>query len=425
MKIELLREEDLASLGNRRGDSLRVFIGGDWSPPISGNPEFVLNAGAGYYGSLQQVIHSADLAMLNVEMVLSGSLKARNKSGVSALGSPEMATHLKSVGFNLGCLSNNHILDAGEQGLRDTIRHLNDAGISTTGAATELSQIYQPFEHRYSGQKAVVINVSDGLESNEYFNSGKGAADIRCWRVAREIRVAKESGALVIVIAHAGSEFLPVPSPRIKRAYREFVELGADIVVGHHPHVIQGYELWMGKPIFYSIGNFGICRGYRRRAEEQGIAISIDYGRSDTIDRIAIIPIWNLPEGIRVHDRKSINHFLEFWDLAIDLVEDTLADAVWEQYVRVYELGNKPADIFAAEFTNSARANALFHNLLVDYSAIEHTVERVCNHFRADETKARAALEKWGVGRRRSFFSKALSLLAEGIRRLSSMLTWR
>jgi hypothetical protein len=421
MKIELLPKEDLASLDDRCGDSSRVFIGGDWSPPISGNPEFVLKAGADYYGSLRQVILSADLAMLNVEMVLSDSSKPRIKSGVSALGSPEMATHLKSIGFNLGCLSNNHILDAGEQGLRDTIRHLNDAGISTTGAATDLIQVYQPFEHSYSGQKTVVINVSDGLESNEYFNSGKGAADIRCWRAAREIRVAKESGALVIVIAHAGSEFLPVPSPRIKRAYREFVELGADIVVGHHPHVIQGYELWMGRPIFYSIGNFGICRGFRRLAEEQGIAISIDFGRSNTIDRIAIVPIWNLPDGIRVHDRKSISHFLEFWDLANRLLKDDLADLVWSQYLQLYDLKSKPADLFAAQCTNPVHANHLFDNLLVDYSSPEHSSLTGQNQNHQDWSVARAALEKWGVGRRRSSLSKVLSLTARSTARFISM----
>lgn len=391
--------------------STQVLIGGDWSPPISQNTELVLQEGRAYYGGLSELATKADLAVINVETVLADSSILTTKSGPSAIAEPHLAEHLKQCGFDVACLANNHICDAGKQGLSQTIRSLMDAGLKTLGAGCTIADIYTSLQYRGEKDQITLINASDGIESNEKFNLEYGAADIESWRIAKQITKAKEGGALVIIIGHAGAEFLPIPTPRIRRLYREFIELGADLVVGHHPHVIQGYETYKSRPIFYSLGNFGICRGYRRRSETIGIVLSVAVV-DQQIDSLGVIPLENTPVGIRRIEQSSCDQFFDFWRPAMDLLGDEEKyAAVWNRYVQRYDLFAKSTDIFWESVVNPVRARNLFRNLLTDNCFREHQ-QHDNNTFGENEMQdAERILDQWGAFRSRKAGAKTLSAL--------------
>ena len=101
--------------------------------------------------------------------------------------------------------------------------------------------------------------------NTEKYNNNIGASFIESYKVIDQIRFYKSKGYLVILISHAGVEFIPTPPPYIKEIYKNFVNEGADLVVGHHPHVPQGFEIYKNAAIFYSIGNFTVWRRNLRK----------------------------------------------------------------------------------------------------------------------------------------------------------------
>ena len=389
----------------------RILICGDWSPPISGNSEFVLQEGSRFYGDVSRLIHDADISVVNMELALTSSSKTEDKSGPSATGPELLASHLKTCGFNVACLANNHICDAGKEGISNTINLLNHAGVESVGAAIDESQIYRALELQASLSAISIINASDGLESNEKHNPGYGAADIESWQVAARISEARSAGRFVIVITHAGAEFLPIPTPRIRRLYRDFIELGADIVLGHHPHVLQGVEWHKSCPIFYSLGNFGICRDFRRRSEEFGCAVMIDIV-ANKIEGLSVIPIENTDSGINWIESSGKNNFLDFWGPAVQALESsTKYAAIWQEYVKSYDLLAKSVDIFWELLSNPKRAVQLFRNLLVDNCYREHVRNEVMCAGSDDLEDAQLLLKRWGAFRSRKRGARLLSYL--------------
>jgi poly-gamma-glutamate synthesis protein (capsule biosynthesis protein) len=87
-----------------------------------------------------------------------------------------------------------------------------------------------------------------------------GAAQLDVTRLCRAIEENKKRSDVVIVLAHAGNEYYPAPSPRVQEAYRHLIEGGAHAVIAHHPHVVQGIEIYKNAPIVYSVGNFLLPR---------------------------------------------------------------------------------------------------------------------------------------------------------------------
>ena len=141
-------------------------------------------------------------------------------------------------------------MDNGELGLKNTIKNLKKYKINHVGASFLQNQIYEPFLFKKKNQKIGIINTSEGEEANEKYNNHVGASDIESYKVIDQIRKLKSDGYFTIIIVHAGVEYIPCPPPYIKSIYKNFVEEGADLVVGHHPHVPQGFEIYKNVPIF-------------------------------------------------------------------------------------------------------------------------------------------------------------------------------
>jgi len=234
----------------------------------------VRNAPASIYGDLLPVLRRADLRIVNCECALTSASAAVWKSGAVFKGEPAHVAGLEAVPFDVACLANNHVLDYGVAGLRETLRVLSRARIRTVGAGLTDAQALAPLSLRVNGQAVHIVNISEG----EDLTATDGGPGVFGWNItlaSAQARALKKLGGIVIVIAHCGLEYVPFPPPYVVAAFRTLVEAGADCVIGHHPHVPQGVEWWRGRPILYSLGNFVFYQPTRLFHRKIGFCVSL------------------------------------------------------------------------------------------------------------------------------------------------------
>lgn len=176
-------------------------------------------------------------------------------------------------------LANNHMMDFGEKGLLDTIECLDRAGIPRVGAGYDINDAAKP----------LIINseyLSVGILSFQYKKTGiagkKTAGTLHesaTGLIKKTIRILKKKVDRVVVVYHGGEEFLHTPMPYNRKQLQKYIDWGADAVVAHHPHTVQGYEFYRGKLIFYSLGNFIFDTDYQRvqKDSEDGMLISLEF----------------------------------------------------------------------------------------------------------------------------------------------------
>jgi poly-gamma-glutamate synthesis protein (capsule biosynthesis protein) len=168
---------------------------------------------------------------------------------------PAAAKALREAGANAVTLANNHILDAGPSGVLDTIDACHAAGVRAFGAGNDRVSAELPLFIELSGVRVALLAMAEEEFCGATATSA-GAAILDPIHSADRIRAARSAAAVVIAVVHGGNEYAPTPSPRCIDWYRSLVDAGADAVISHHPHVLQGAELYNGRPIVYSLGNF-------------------------------------------------------------------------------------------------------------------------------------------------------------------------
>ena len=273
----------------KKKDFLTVNITSDWSPILQEVSNLMIKKKEKYYGDLIKYFKGSSLNITNLETVIDTKKRKFEKNAPRYINKPKVLTSLKSINTHLVCLANNHIIDNGNLGLKKTIHHLKKYKIRHIGADISQRKIYKPFLFKKNSYKVAIINTSEGEEANEKYNNHIGASDIDSFKVIDQIRNYKRKGYLVIIIAHAGVEYIPVPPPYIKKFFKNFVEEGADLVVGHHPHVSQGFEIYKNTPIFYSLGNFTMWKKNLRKNCYHSFFLNIEV-QSNKLSCINLIP---------------------------------------------------------------------------------------------------------------------------------------
>ena len=192
----------------------------------------------------------------------------RNTSNVVAFTS--------NISGDVWYIGNNHILDYGVEGLKETMDVAKENSIRTFGAGMNLQEASAPVLYdRLCGMIGVRYNNKHGRASS----SEEGCF---IWDedelIKERIKEIKQQCKWCIVVSHAGDEFCDLPMPDVRERYLKYLEWGADIIVGHHPHVVQNYEYVGNKIIFYSIGNFLFGTDFEsiHSAANIGILIKID-----------------------------------------------------------------------------------------------------------------------------------------------------
>ena len=181
--------------------------------------------------------------------------------------------------FDAMSVANNHSGDYGKDAFIETLAHLDAAGIRHFGGGKNLSEAHAPLWIEAKGLRVAVLGYNEFKpRSFEAGASHPGVAWSEDSQVIADIRAARKAGAdLVIPFMHWGWEREPEPGPRQRDLARRMIDAGADIVVGGHPHVTQGAEIYRGRPIIYSLGNF-VFDGFDLPAARRGwiLRLSLD-----------------------------------------------------------------------------------------------------------------------------------------------------
>ena len=158
--------------------------------------------------------------------------------------------------FNAVTLANNHIFDQDINGLFETIKILDKWGVSHTGAGSTKDDAFKPIVIEANGKTVVLLGLTSEkmLPDNQYLNHIALIEDtIKLHQFISEYRC---KANMLIVLPHMGVEYVDCPAKHIKKAFRNLIDIGFDMVIASHPHVIQGTEVYKGKLICYSLGDF-------------------------------------------------------------------------------------------------------------------------------------------------------------------------
>ncbi|MFD1017653.1 CapA family protein [Thalassobacillus hwangdonensis] len=207
---------------------------------------------------VREYFENDDFTFINLETPL--TIRGEKEEKIYNFRSnPEAAKGLKHIGVDGAAMANNHILDYGTQGLLDTMFALDQEGISYIGAGENDTEAYQAFRTEINGKTYAFLNFSHVLPYVEWYalDSRPGVASGYQWERAIEIiKQTKEQSDYVFVQMHWGIE-KEIQFNEDQQEYgRAMIDAGADAVIGSHPHVMQGFEMYNGKLIAYSLGNF-------------------------------------------------------------------------------------------------------------------------------------------------------------------------
>ena len=200
------------------------------------------------FEKVNNYLKSFDYIVANLEgPVATSGVKVGSK--YSFRMKPETLQALKEVKINILNLANNHIFDYGKQAFEDTLKNIKINGLYYYGNS------YEPLIIEENGVKIGFLGFSDFLKHLEVKKGKIGIAVIN-ENLPSIIKKAKEKVDILIVTFHWGDEYKKFANERQRKLAKLAIDSGADLIIGHHPHIIQNIEKYKGRFIFYSLGNF-------------------------------------------------------------------------------------------------------------------------------------------------------------------------
>jgi len=286
-------------------------------------------------GDVAPLLAGADLLIGNLETAVTESTAAVTKS-YNFKVSETVLRAVVDLGFDVFHLANNHGWDYGEGGFLDTLEALRRSGVGFSGAGIDLDAAAFPWEtvlrdptagRGGTGETPVRIvslgayeRERNGFDGSVSAAAGPGKPGVLWDRPENEerIRALLNSDDFTIVTVHGGYEWEQAPRSDVRERYRRYVDWGADLVLAHHPHVLQGMELYRESLIAYSLGNFifpGMTGWYT--GEETGILeIGLLEGRIVSVD---FRPVRIAGTRLRRAEGEGIDE--RFWEMTRDLAE--------------------------------------------------------------------------------------------------------
>ena len=169
---------------------------------------------------------------------------------------PRFAPGLAEAGIDIVSLGNNHTADYGEEGIADTLAALDAAGVRYAGAGLDEEAARRPALIEAEGLRIAFLSYTDVLLNTFAGPETAGVALATVAGIAEDVRAARDNADVVVVSLHSGVEYTDAPAPVQQRLARAAVDAGALLVLGHHPHALQGWEWYGDGLIVYSLGNF-------------------------------------------------------------------------------------------------------------------------------------------------------------------------
>ncbi len=204
---------------------------------------------------VRPLLADADLVIANLEGTFTERGIASSKQ-YTFRTPPRLARGLADGGIGLVALANNHTMDFGRDGLADTLAALDAAGVRHAGAGLDEDAARQPIFIDVNGLRVAFLSYDAVLETTFAHGASPGVAYAELDSLRRDVAAARARADVVIVAMHAGTEYTDAPTQEQRAIAHAAIDAGALLVLGSHPHVLQGFERYKGGLIAYSLGNF-------------------------------------------------------------------------------------------------------------------------------------------------------------------------
>ena len=306
---------------------MKIIFASDWAAIRHFAPQIASNS-VGVYGNLLSVLQQADYKIVNLETPLfEGNFIT--KSGAVFTSSPSSINSLLAVPFNCAILANNHTFDCGEEGFFATVDLLKNNNIATVGAGKNLDEAFTPAIIKDETQKIAIFDLSEAEDMRHATKNTPGVAPWNIELLAQKITEAKNQNYFIIVSAHCGLEYQPYPSFYVREAFEKLAQAGANIIVGHHPHVPQGMTMFGDTPAYFSMGNFVFYQPVDFFYRKLGYMVEMDVNNGK-LDNHKIIPYKISDDGLSLLEGDLLSDFYQlFYKLSLPLANNVEHQAAW------------------------------------------------------------------------------------------------
>jgi poly-gamma-glutamate synthesis protein (capsule biosynthesis protein) len=246
------------------------------------------------YDEVREILKGADITVGVYNATMSDQIEYVGcENSWELVGSPNNADALQRAGFDVISVATNHIKDCGKKfcgnvAFFDTLHHLERVGIHSVGAGQDLMEAIRPVVLNINGVRFGFVSLGEVNERVFADAITPGIAVLTRGNLVSAISEAQAISDVVVVLPHSGPEDYPEVTPQQKYWARNAVEAGADLVVTTHAHIVQGYQLLDGVPVFYSLGNFVFDQIWARD-HQQGVILLVTFER-ETIVNFELIP---------------------------------------------------------------------------------------------------------------------------------------
>lgn len=233
-------------------------------------------------------LKSADLTFANLENPIS-SRGENVGSKYSFRADPKTIEGLKYAGFDIVSIANNHMWDYGREAFLDTMIHLTEAGIDFIGGGHNSAEAHSPVIKDVKGTKVAFLAYTEFLQSVIAGKNSAGITNFNIEQIKKDITAANQAGDLVVVSFHWGDEYQTKHNLKQEQFAKAAIDAGADLIIGHHPHVVQEVEQYKDGWIAYSLGNFVFDQNFSKETM-RGLALRIDIRNSKikSVEKIGI-----------------------------------------------------------------------------------------------------------------------------------------
>lgn len=245
--------------------------------------------------AVRTLITASRHALINMEAPATDSPERIGKSGPHLTMPPSSLDLVTGLGFDVVTLANNHILDAGLSGLRDTLESASERGLLTVGASLDPGGARSAARLRLPLAEGLLTVLNYCEHEWSVREDGSGAAHWDIVDAFTDVQAARASGDRVLVVLHGGNEYFPLPRPQLRKQLRFLAEHGADAIVMHHSHVPAAYEVWHDVPIFYGLGNFQFTLPSPNGYWYEGLLVALSFP-PDGAAEFEIVPARQSPE---------------------------------------------------------------------------------------------------------------------------------
>jgi len=288
---------------------MKISICGDVCP-IGTNELWIKNDKQQLFHDVPKTFLDSDRVIVNLETSLTDGGTPIKKFGPNLKASPKCANVLKEIGVTDCAISNNHIFDLGIEGVQDTLKALEDAGLNHIGFGNDYEDARKNLIINKDGKSVSVIAVCEH-EYSYALKERMGARPFDPFDTIEDIQNAKKTCDFVIVLYHGGKEQSEYPSPRLRKACQAMIKQGADVVLCQHSHCIGCYEQFQNGHILYGQGNFHFVERNIHPHWQSGVIVELHIAEKLEIEFVPVKVVKNGIELAKYEDKETILKGLE------------------------------------------------------------------------------------------------------------------